>query len=273
MQADARQLARMPGVLWVGRRESKHKLSPALSNSRTKPNFLLRLISGDDESTDDRYLVLLVILVPGELRGDLRSDSHDTGAQAAVSEWNRAWEAAGLTARAVAVSDDKAYLHITSSAGLAGATEWLAARPEVLWLEERPGYGPLNAASKRLLSNGPDSSSRTIPDGGGSKSQLAIRERCSSRLCSCPQYPCPPRPSKAIFPFPPRAKGLSQGDISQDQAVVGHPALDARIRSRRRTTSSRWGSPSRTYGEGRSDDPRGALCHRSGAPCHRSGAA
>ena len=192
-QRDAHRLAKCPGVVWVGRREPAHKLSPALDISPSKAThpllrFLFQFGGSDIHYDSDRHFILLVLLVPSNQRprcnGGMNGNDPCTSA-ATVAAWNRAWEHAGLPARAVAASDNKAYLHLSSRAGLDEAAAWLAARPEVLWLEERPTYRPLNAASKRILSNGPDATNSLIPNGGPS-SLSHLPFMCSTNSCRKP---------------------------------------------------------------------------------------
>jgi hypothetical protein len=48
-----------------------------------------------------------------------------------VAVWNNAWLRMRWDAFARAASEDKAYLHATSSSALAATASWLAERPEV----------------------------------------------------------------------------------------------------------------------------------------------
>ena len=128
-------MAELPGVLWVGRRKANHKLSANLKIPSKHSNPLSRLLFGDQVTSDDLNVVILVLLVPPEQRIRASAargpDAIHASAEDTVAAWNAAWLRMRWQASARAASEDKAYLHVTSSSALAAAAAWLAERPEV----------------------------------------------------------------------------------------------------------------------------------------------
>eukprot|EP00291_Cryptomonas_curvata_P002574 CAMPEP_0172184648 /NCGR_PEP_ID=MMETSP1050-20130122/19700_1 /TAXON_ID=233186 /ORGANISM="Cryptomonas curvata, Strain CCAP979/52" /LENGTH=125 /DNA_ID=CAMNT_0012858485 /DNA_START=280 /DNA_END=654 /DNA_ORIENTATION=- len=125
-------MAELPGVLWVGPRTSKHKLSETLKIEPKHSNPLSRFLFGDNAAIDAQHAVLLVLLVPPEQRIRAATSPHaargpdaiHAGSEDIVAAWNAAWLRMRWDAFARAASEDKAYLHVTSSSARAAAAAW-----------------------------------------------------------------------------------------------------------------------------------------------------
>ena len=187
MQKIARQVAKFPGVIWVGRRSKEHKISKALKATTvdgSEPS-LLRSLFGErftETGVQDEFSVLLIVLIPQEQRNSFaktqsgpsrRQKGFPESAAGIVDAWNQELAQIGLSVSAQAASEDKAFIQVSSSRSRKFLTSWLSRRPEVLLVERRNSFAPRNYASKRMLSNGPATTNRQISDSG-------LVEECTS---------------------------------------------------------------------------------------------
>ena len=183
LQQAASFLARFPGVKWVGRRPARHKISKYLGGkvgretswSASLKRLLWWAVRPAYNQSDCLPRLALVALVPPPQRfGDFAENFVACNATDLISDWNSQWRSEGFSAELSYVSEDKALLFAGCPGDFAEATSWLAERHEVLWIEPKTSFAPHNAASKRMLTNGPELANLDIADTGGSNPTLSL---------------------------------------------------------------------------------------------------